>query len=166
MDPLLIERDPFVLARLPRRVFVGNMTKAVQSYNQMSMSSQPILTKTEFEDGKIDADKWKMPDSYKLMTSTQILGRLIDRQYDLGLDDRTEERNARIVSEMKIYKNEHKLDLIRLMCYIVDRLTETNQIWGVGRGSSVSSYVLFLIGVHDIDSVLYDLDFTDFMKPN
>jgi DNA polymerase III alpha subunit len=37
-------------------------------------------------------------------------------------------------------------------------------VWGVGRGSSVASYVLFLIGVHRIDSMKYNLDYKEFLR--
>jgi DNA polymerase III alpha subunit len=37
-------------------------------------------------------------------------------------------------------------------------------IWGVGRGSSVASYVLYKLGVHRIDSMYYDLDPQEFLR--
>jgi DNA polymerase III alpha subunit len=39
-----------------------------------------------------------------------------------------------------------------------------NIVWGVGRGSSVASYVLYLIGVHKINSMYYDLDIEEFLR--
>ncbi len=56
------------------------------------------------------------------------------------------------------------LVLLKTMKYIVDTLRENNIVWGVGRGSSVASYVLFLLGVHKIDSVKYDLPIEEFFK--
>lgn len=166
VDPLVIERDPFTLARLQRKVFVSEMTPMVKAYNQMVVSDGKIAAKMEFDDSVIDPGKWKMPDEYKDMTLKDISCRLLDRQEDLQLDDdQYDVRILRIKSELMAFREIDKLDMIRLMCYIVDTMTAANQIWGVGRGSSVSSYVLFLIGVHDIDSVKYDLDFTDFVKP-
>ena len=50
------------------------------------------------------------------------------------------------------------------MKYIIDTLRENNVVWGVGRGSSVASYVLFLLGVHKIDSVKYNLPLEEFFK--
>jgi DNA polymerase III alpha subunit len=50
------------------------------------------------------------------------------------------------------------------MKYVVDTLRANNVVWGVGRGSSVASYVLFIIGVHKIDSVKYDLDWREFLR--
>jgi len=37
-------------------------------------------------------------------------------------------------------------------------------IWGVGRGSSVASYVLYKLGVHRIDSLFYDLSVDEFLR--
>ena len=55
-------------------------------------------------------------------------------------------------------------DVLYVMKYIVDTLRENKVLWGVGRGSSVSSYVLFLIGIHKIDSVKYNLPIEEFFK--
>jgi DNA polymerase III alpha subunit len=53
---------------------------------------------------------------------------------------------------------------LRYLKYLVDTLRKNNVVWGVGRGSSVASYVLFLIGVHRIDSLYYDLNVDEFLK--
>lgn len=166
VDPLIIEKDPFTLARLQRKVFVSELTPTVKAYNQMVMADGKIAEKIDFDDSVIVAEEWKMPEEYKNMSLKDISCRLLDRQEELQLDDdQYDVRIARIKSELFAYKDINKLDMIRLMCYVVDAMSAAKQIWGVGRGSSVSSYVLFLIGVHDIDSVKYDLDFTDFVKP-
>jgi DNA polymerase III alpha subunit len=55
-------------------------------------------------------------------------------------------------------------DLLFYLKYLVDTLRENKVVWGVGRGSSVASYVLYLIGIHKIDSIKYDLDITEFLK--
>ena len=56
------------------------------------------------------------------------------------------------------------LDLLFCLKYIVDTLRENNVVWGVGRGSSVASYVLYLLGVHKIDSIKYNLDWREFLR--
>jgi len=50
------------------------------------------------------------------------------------------------------------------MIYFVDTLRKHNILWGVGRGSSVSSYILYLIGIHRIDSIKYNLNIGEFLK--
>ena len=56
------------------------------------------------------------------------------------------------------------MDLLRYLRYFVDVLRANNVIWGVGRGSSVASFVLFLLGVHRINSLYYDLDPREFLR--
>jgi len=50
------------------------------------------------------------------------------------------------------------------MIYLVDFMRENEIVWGVGRGSSVASYVLYLIGVHRIDSIKFGLDWREFLR--
>jgi DNA polymerase III alpha subunit len=47
---------------------------------------------------------------------------------------------------------------------MIDVFNKNNIVHGVGRGSSTSSYVLYLLGVHFIDSIKYDLDINEFLK--
>lgn len=64
-----------------------------------------------------------------------------------------------------VYFMEHKWDMIlRWLKYFFDMCKEEGLITGVGRGSSVSSYALFLIGVHRVDPVFYDIDYRDFLR--
>jgi len=63
-----------------------------------------------------------------------------------------------------MYQERDLFDLLRYLKYLVDRMSENNMIWGVGRGSSVASYVLYLLGVHRIDSLYYDLDPAEFLR--
>jgi DNA polymerase III alpha subunit len=63
-----------------------------------------------------------------------------------------------------LFQERNLFDLLRYLKYLVDTLRANNMIWGVGRGSSVASYVLYLLGVHRIDSMFYDLDPTEFLR--
>ena len=56
------------------------------------------------------------------------------------------------------------INLLRYMIYLVDFMRENGIVWGVGRGSSVASYVLYLIGVHKIDSIKFGLDWREFLR--
>jgi len=56
------------------------------------------------------------------------------------------------------------MDLLRWLKYFVDYCRDNKILWGVGRGSSVASYVLYLIGVHKIDPLKYNLDWQDFLR--
>ena len=54
--------------------------------------------------------------------------------------------------------------MLRYLRYLVDTLRANGIVWGVGRGSSVASFVLYKIGVHRINSIEHDLDFNEFMR--
>ena len=70
----------------------------------------------------------------------------------------------RVGEELLLYQERNLFDLLRFMKYLVDTLRKNNIVWGVGRGSSVSSYILYLLGVHKINSMYYDLDIKEFLK--
>ena len=71
---------------------------------------------------------------------------------------------ARVAQELAEFNARNLYDMLRLMIYIVDTLRKNNVVWGVGRGSSVASYVLYLIGVHRIDSLKYELELDEFLR--
>jgi DNA polymerase III alpha subunit len=75
-----------------------------------------------------------------------------------------EENYDRLVTELALFKSHDMMDVLCVMKYMVDTLRKHDVLWGVGRGSSVASYVLFLIGIHKIDSVKYELPIEEFFK--
>ena len=76
----------------------------------------------------------------------------------------TPEQIARVEAEMDAYEERGMIPLLQWTKHFVDICTENNIVWGVGRGSSVASFVLFLLGVHQIDSVKYNLDWQEFLR--
>ncbi len=77
---------------------------------------------------------------------------------------KTPEQSQRVDQELELFVKHDMYDLLHVMKYVVDTLRANNVVWGVGRGSSVASYVLHLIGVHKIDSVKYNLPIEEFFK--
>ena len=97
---------------------------------------------------------WHMPERYKQLDIAKYL-------LDLC---RTDAELQRVGTELLLYQERDMFDLLRFLVYIVDVMREQDIVWGVGRGSSVASYVLYLIGVHKIDSLYYDLDIEEFLR--
>jgi DNA polymerase III alpha subunit len=77
---------------------------------------------------------------------------------------RTQEELQRVGQELLLYQERDLFPLLRQLKYVIDTWRSNNIVWGVGRGSSVASYVLYLIGVHRINSMYYDLDITEFLR--
>jgi DNA polymerase III alpha subunit len=74
------------------------------------------------------------------------------------------ENYQRLVEELLEFKARNMMMLLKTLKYLIDTLRANDIVWGVGRGSSVASYVLFLLEVHRIDSVKYNLDWREFLR--
>jgi DNA polymerase III alpha subunit len=97
---------------------------------------------------------WHMPDHYKQLDIAAHV---------LGLCE-TEAELQRCGAELMLYQERDLFDLLKYLAYLVDVMRENRIIWGVGRGSSVASYVLYKLGVHRIDSLYYNLDIGEFLR--
>jgi DNA polymerase III alpha subunit len=98
--------------------------------------------------------QWHMPEQYVNMDIAAHVLSLCSNDAEL----------QRAGHELMMYQERGLFDLLRYLKYLVDVMTENHVIWGVGRGSSVSSYVLYLLGVHRINSMFYDLDVSEFLR--
>jgi DNA polymerase III alpha subunit len=76
----------------------------------------------------------------------------------------TDAQLQRVGKELLLYQERDMMSLLCFLRYFVETMRVNNIVWGVGRGSSVASYVLYLIGVHKIDSMYYDLDIEEFLR--
>lgn len=114
--------------------------------------TDPQLTIDEF-DYKLQ-NNWLMPEEYKNFDIAKYV-------LDLCQND---EELQRVGEELILFQEREMFDLLRYLKYFVDTMRANNIVWGVGRGSSVASFVLFLIGVHRINSLYYDLSIEEFLK--
>lgn len=103
---------------------------------------------------KHNQNNWRMPIDYKDLDIAEYLLKLCKTDAEL----------QRVGTELLLYQERDMFDLLRFLVYIVDTMRDNSIVWGVGRGSSVASYVLYLIGVHKIDSLYYDLDIAEFLR--
>ena len=118
------------------------------------LDSYHNISQTVEEFDAILQRNWRMPKEYKeLDIAAYVLG-LCKEEHEL----------QRVGEELMLYQERDLFDLLRYLKYLIDTLRKNNIVWGVGRGSSVASYVLFLIGVHKIDALYYQLDIEEFLK--
>lgn len=97
---------------------------------------------------------WHMPDEYKQLDIAAHVLALCATDAEL----------QRVGQELLLFQERNLFDLLRYLKYLVDVMTQNHVIWGVGRGSSVASHVLYLLGVHRINSMHYDLDPHEFLR--
>lgn len=155
--------DPSNLLQLVSKYNVTHVTcdsQTVRVYNKHVPKSQEIVVKTEC--GPITSD-WSMPAEYK---NLDVFEYLTNKHITLtsGMDPaEVYNRDLRLVQELAKYNEFGLIDVLRAIIWTINKLTSNGTVWGVGRGSSVSSYVLYVIGVHDVDSYMYDLEIDDFL---
>ena len=104
---------------------------------------------------------FNIPQHYKDIDVEEYVRRLIPNGVDRTDNAATSQR---VEMELSLYKARNLYSILQLMIYIVDMMRKNSLVWGVGRGSSVASYVLYLIGIHKIDSIKYNLNIEEFLK--
>tara|TARA_Y100001970_G_scaffold90489_2_gene114124 strand:- start:16129 stop:16665 length:537 start_codon:yes stop_codon:yes gene_type:complete len=97
---------------------------------------------------------WYMPEEFKNINVEQFIHALCE----------TDEEHERVTKELILYKERDMYNILRFMIYLVHFMTENNIVWGVGRGSSVASYCLYLIGIHKVNSIKYNLFIEEFLR--
>ena len=110
------------------------------------------ITTQEFD--QRNQRNWFMPDSYKQLDIAEHVLSLCYNEIEL----------QRCGQELLLFQERDLFDLLRYLKYLVDTMTANRLIWGVGRGSSVASFVLYKLGVHRINSLHYDLDPAEFLR--
>jgi DNA polymerase III alpha subunit len=101
----------------------------------------------------IDHTDWFIPKEYKTFDIEEFLH-----------DQCPIKNRDRLNKELELFRQHDMIPMLQTMKYIVDTLRANNVIWGVGRGSSVASYVLHIIGVHKIDPIKYSIPIEEFFK--
>lgn len=162
-NPIFQEQDLIDLIYKNKLDLLGQVlmddSDEIKKFKELSNLDLNIVDKTLYSIPREDFDKacqqdWFMPAEYKEL---DIEKWLIDRCTNSQELDR-------ITEELAAFKNKNMLDVLRLLKYLVDTLREHKILWGVGRGSSVASYVLYKIGIHRIDSIKYNLDWKEFLR--
>jgi DNA polymerase III alpha subunit len=98
------------------------------------------VDKTQFD--KTLQSEWFMPEKYKQLNIEEKIINMCNGEQEV----------ARAYEEL------------RYMFYLVDFMRENKIVWGVGRGSSTASFVLYLIGIHKINPIQFQLDWREFLR--
>ncbi len=127
----------------------------VKGYNSVceELNIMPITSEGNW------SKEFNIPQYYKDLDVEQYVKNLIPTSgQDVNII------TARVDMELSEFSARNLNPVLQLLIYIIDTMRKNNLIWGVGRGSSVASYVLYLIGIHKVDSLKYNLDIKEFLK--
>jgi DNA polymerase III alpha subunit len=140
--------------------FVDKLTPEIIEYNHNVKKHQEIKVKTEC--GPLSR-RWDIPTAYANLDIVNYVFNVHDIMVAGMPTAEIDARERRLTLELLALEKRNLNDVVRALIYTINTLTNNNVVWGVGRGSSVSSYVMYVIGVHDVDSYEYDLSIDDFL---
>ena len=142
-----------------RLLCVDELSPQIVEYNKLVSRAEQIKVKNTLDSIH---STWTLPDDIMdVNVEEYLIQRLIDTE-DVEHCD-FDARVRRMVDELERYIELDKINALRATIHIVHIFEQNNVVWGTGRGSGVSSYILYLIGIHDVDSFAYDLDISDFL---
>jgi DNA polymerase III alpha subunit len=116
------------------------------------LHSTELVDPVQFHAG--NQRSWHMPAEYQHL---DIAKHVLDQCAD-------QNELQRAGQELMEYQQRDLMGMLCYLKYLVDTARANDIVLGVGRGSSVASFVLYLIGVHRIHSLRHDLDFAEFMR--
>ena len=133
-------------------ITLDNVLHSMENLPKLIEYINPDISIEEFD--KKNQSNWQMPKEYLEMDIAKFV-----------LDQCTSEAELqRAGEELLMFHERNMFVLLQYLKYLVDTMRSHNILWGVGRGSSVASFVLFLIGIHRINSLYYDLSIDEFLK--
>lgn len=165
-----IVTDPSKLHRYmgkvePSALFVSEMTHDLIKYNRLVPPDKRIRLRDDFTP-TLPIPHWA--DDYMFKCTDQELQLYVCKRLQAHCASKSVEYGRQAVErfgqEWELFSRKGMFLLLRVLIGIINTLTKNSVPWGPGRGSSTSSYILFLIGLHNVDSVLYDVDVTDFIR--
>tara|TARA_Y100000592_G_C5233575_1_gene205035 strand:- start:27 stop:548 length:522 start_codon:yes stop_codon:yes gene_type:complete len=140
------------------KLYFNDIEKYSNSLKELGINLPVINTAPKREKPDIfdrkNCDQWHMPEKYYKIN---VLQWLLDRC-------QSDAEKQRVQIEYDLFEKKNFIRVLQFLIYFVDTLRANNIVWGVGRGSSVASLCLFLIGVHKINPLLYNLDITEFLR--
>lgn len=121
---------------------------------QIRLQNPTKINHTPAEEHAKRSAEWSYPDE---LNSVDL------RDFFVSMCE-TEEQRLRVHEEMDLFEERGLQPLLRAMIFLVDHWRKNNVFWGVGRGSSVASYVLHLIGVNRINPMRFGLSIHEFLR--
>ena len=144
----------WILKGLPLSKLVVDYDEDVELFNRLSEEEVAVSKDTN----SALSFEWDIPQNYKEIDLADYAEKRLAK---LGLSD-DDRYTARIHNELREIKTRKLENLFRCLIYVVDVFHKNNTVWGVGRGSSCASLALFLIGLHLVDPIKYNIGMHEF----
>lgn len=153
--------DFFLKGLTPDQLRLSSVTNETESFNAQAGDDALELNQDEPISFQF---KWQVPSKYLELNIEEHVSVVFgDRLPGLAYNHtQTEQAITRVARELEEFSQRGLDDLLRVIIYVLDRFRETGQVYGVGRGSSCASFVLFLLGLHVVDSIKFNVPLEEF----
>lgn len=144
---------------IPEGVLFPENNKDVQLFNQYSYKNfDDVYYKIPERIKTLEERKntWFYPEKYDEINLEEYFNNLV-QNYPQSYKDR-------VVEELRLCKEKDMEKFLRFCLYFSDMIKEKDFVVGVGRGSSSASLLLFLLQIHLIDPIKYELNIREFLK--
>lgn len=143
------------------KIYVTEINAEIEKFNKLNGKKLDIKT----ELAELDRS-WNIPDSFKTLNVDEfVYDKLLEEHEKSTLTtEQLSLRFSRVEQELQLYSKYNIVGILKTLIFVVSTFKHNNVVWGTGRGSSCSSYILYLIGLHDVDSVEYELDINEFFR--
>lgn len=148
--------DLFVRGLSPSQIQVTEETDDIIQFNVRS--PEPLQVFSEHSSITLPPHDWLVPQEYLDLDLFDYFATKLSELPE-AIHERAEVRIANELEAVRQFKFE---DGLRTIIYVTDTFRKHNQVWGVGRGSSCASYLLFLIGIHCVDCLKYNIHWSEF----
>jgi DNA polymerase III alpha subunit len=68
----------------------------------------------------------------------------------------------RVVDELDEIYRRGLVEFVKTVIFVIDTFKKDGVVWGVGRGSSCASFILFILGLHSVDCIRLDIPMSEF----
>ena len=96
--------------------------------------------------------------------SQEDLDRLIRKVESSPRFGGEEKEIDRIIEEVDFFERSGNILFILEVADLVDRFRKDNVVWGVGRGSSCASYIMYLLDVNAVNPLKHNIPFSELSK--
>lgn len=164
----VVDPDHLVEALLrgvhPSALRVTEHTPSTEVFNDTAENGERIRSVSEGPEPINLSFTWQLPEPHLSMDlEATVVARAVDRLKELDYEEDLHlQACERVQAELDEIKRRGMVEFFKTVIYVIDVFRQKGIIWGVGRGSSCASYVLYLLGLHSVDCVVYNVDMREF----
>ena len=148
----------FLMLDIPvSRLTVYDKNDDIETFNKLS-DEQIKLASDDLP--KLNLD-WIIPEPFSsLELHSFLIDKFLERQNEF--ENYLDVAAVRLQKELEEIEKRNLTNLFRTIIYVVDTFSKKEIPWGVGRGSSCASFILYLIGLNLVNPLEYDIPLEEF----